>query len=131
MGLIYLDACLLIYAIERDPVFSHKVVEALQGDSARRYAISPLVRLECVVRPIRLADEMLQRQYSRAFDRFIELDMPPAVFDAATRLRARLGLRTPDALHLACAVHHGCEALWTNDERFARMAPIHVRNILS
>ena len=131
MGLIYLDARLLIYAIERDPVFSPKVVDALRGDPAGRYAISPLVRMECMLKPIRVADEILQRQYSRAFDRFIELDMPSAVFDAATRLRARFGLRTPDALHLACAVHHGCEALWTNDERLARAAPNHVRNILA
>lgn len=131
MGLIYLDACLLIYAIERDPEFSPKVVEAFRRDGANRYAISPLVRMECMVKPIRVADQALQRQYARAFDRFIELDMPSAVFDAAARLRAGFGLRTPDALHLACAVHHGCEALWTNDERFARAAPIHVRNVLS
>jgi len=46
--------------------------------------------------------------------------MPPAVYDGAAELRARYGLRTPDALHLACAQHHGCQALWTNDDRLAR-----------
>ena len=36
---------------------------------------------------------------------------------AAAQLRARFNLRTPDALHLACAQANGCEALWTNDDR--------------
>ena len=38
----------------------------------------------------------------------------------AAMLRARWGLKTPDAVHLACAQHHGCDALWTNDDRLAR-----------
>jgi predicted nucleic acid-binding protein len=36
---------------------------------------------------------------------------------AAAQLRARFNLRPPDALHLACAQVHGCDALWTNDDR--------------
>ena len=35
----------------------------------------------------------------------------------AVRLRAQFNLRTPDALHLACAQAHGCSAIWTNDDR--------------
>ena len=45
------------------------------------------------------------------------LEMLDAVFIDAARLRARFGLRTPDALHLACARRHRCDALWTNDHR--------------
>lgn len=112
-------------------MFAPKVVEAFHRGGAKRYAISPLVRMECMVRPIRVADETLQRQYARAFDRFIELDMPSAVFDSAARLRAGFGLRTPDALHLACAVHHGCEALWTNDGRLARASLGLAKDILT
>jgi predicted nucleic acid-binding protein len=31
-------------------------------------------------------------------------------------LRARYRLRTPDALHVACAIDMGCEAFLTNDK---------------
>jgi len=48
--------------------------------------------------------------------------MPDPVYLHAARLRAHFGLRTPDALHLACAQHHGCDALWTNDDRLAQAA---------
>lgn len=112
-------------------MFAPKVVEALYSGGAKRYEICPLVRMECMVRPIHAADEMLQRQYARAFARFIELDMPSAVSDSPARLRAGFGLRTPDALHLACAVHHGCEVLRTNDGRLARASLGLTKDILT
>ena len=46
--------------------------------------------------------------------------MTDAVFELAATLRARHDLKTPDALHLAAAIHHGCDELWTNDHRFDR-----------
>jgi uncharacterized protein len=48
--------------------------------------------------------------------------MPPAIFDLAAELRAQSSLKTPDALHAACAIHHGCDELWTNDGRLAALA---------
>jgi len=39
------------------------------------------------------------------------------IFDRASRLRAGYGLKTPDALHLATALHYGCDEFWTNDGR--------------
>jgi predicted nucleic acid-binding protein len=40
-----------------------------------------------------------------------------AVFDRAAELRARHGFKTPDALHLAAAIVHGCDRFLTNDTR--------------
>ena len=120
MALIYLDACLLAYVVEQDPVFSGPVVEAIGRETDARFAISPLVRMECLVRPRREGDLVMQRRFEQAFDRLLTLEIDAAVFDAATTLRAHFGLRTPDALHLACAQHHGCRALWTNDGRLER-----------
>jgi uncharacterized protein len=45
------------------------------------------------------------------------LPMTQPVSLQAAELRAGFNLKTPDALHLACAQHHGFEALWTNDPR--------------
>jgi predicted nucleic acid-binding protein len=57
--------------------------------------------------------------------------MPAAVFHQAAELRAQYGLKTPDALHLATARHHGCTALWTNDNRLSKVAGDLVVNIIS
>ena len=41
----------------------------------------------------------------------------------AAALRARHGLRTPDAIHCATAIHAGCDAFLTNDAKLLRLAP--------
>jgi predicted nucleic acid-binding protein len=130
MGLIYLDSCLLIYAIENHPVSGPKVLKALAREKPGRFAISPLTSLECLVQPIRNGDVVLESRYKEALSQIEELPLPAPIFLLAAQLRARFGLKTPDALHLACAQHHGCVALWTNDERLAAAGRGLVRNIL-
>ena len=83
-------------------------------NSERRHDLQPvisaLVRLECLVQPMAKADsERLHRTHS-----FLQLF--PVL---ATELRARHRLRTPDALHLATALRHGCTSLITNDRRLS------------
>ena len=130
MGLIYLDTCLLIYTTECDPVFEGRMVAAMEAGADRFFSVSPMVKLECLVKPIKRGDRVLQRHYEAILGRLIQLPLPEPVFIEAAHLRARFGLKTPDALHLACAQHHGCEALWTNDDRLAQAGHGLARNIL-
>ncbi len=60
---------------------------------------------------------MRERAFNRLFETVVPLTMPAEVYLQAAQLRGWLGLKAPDALHLTCARHHHCEALWTNDER--------------
>jgi uncharacterized protein len=131
VGVIYLDACVLIYAIENHPVRAPTIRTALAAARNERFAISPLVRLECLVKPMRDGDLLLQRRYETGLELLLLLQMPDPVFSLATQLRARFNLKTPDALHLACAQHHGCSALWTNDERLQRAGHGLARNVLA
>jgi predicted nucleic acid-binding protein len=85
-----------------------------------RFGISPLVKCECLVAPLKRGDPVLEQAYLEFFDRFLPLEMPESVYLRAAQLRARFGIRTPDALHLASAQHHGCESMWTNDDRLVR-----------
>ena len=131
MGLIYLDTCLLIYLVEAHPAFGPKVRAAMKRVGEARFAISPMVKLECLVAPIKRGDPVLQRGYESLFLRFENVPLPETVFLQAAHLRARFGLKTSDALHLSCAQHHGCGALWTNDERLTQAGHGLARNILS
>lgn len=85
-------------------------------------AVSPLVKLECLVGPERSGNLALQRYHEEGLAQFQLLDMPEQVYLLAAALRARFSLKTPDALHLATAQFHGCQALWTNDDRLATAA---------
>ncbi|MGN7701915.1 type II toxin-antitoxin system VapC family toxin [Cellulosimicrobium sp. 22601] len=118
LGVIYLDSCLVIYLVEDAERGSH-VRGLLARHGEEEFAISPLVRLECLAGPLRSGDVELEDRYRAALGLFAEVPLDATVFERATRLRATSSLRTPDALHLAVAQVHGCTALWTNDARLA------------
>ena len=130
MGLIYVDACLLIYAIENHPDWANTVRSAMAREPAQSLAISPLVKMECLVKPLKMGDLALQRRYETGLNHLVQLALPEPVFLQAAQLRARFGLKTPDALHLACAQHHGCATLWTNDGRLAKAGHGLARNVI-
>jgi uncharacterized protein len=128
--LIYLDACLLIYLIERHALWGRPVAQAIKSAGEARFGISPLVKCECLVGPIKRGDPVLERAYTELFEVFVALTIPERVYLQAAQLRAHFGLRTPDSLHLACAQHHRCEALWTNDDRLAQASHGLAHNVL-
>jgi predicted nucleic acid-binding protein len=127
--LIYLDTCLLIYLAEAHPRWGEAVAAAMEA-SGVPFGISPLVKCECLVGPIKRGDPVLQQAYTELFEQFVSLAIPEPVYLQAAELRARFGLRTPDALHLACAQHHRCDGLWTNDDRLTRASHGLARNAL-
>jgi|SRR4051794_1652607 predicted nucleic acid-binding protein len=131
MGLIYLDSCLLIYIVERHPIFGERVMASMAKASDSQFAISALVKCECQVMPLRRDDRILGTLYRQTFTQFVSVEMPEPVYLRAAELRAEAGLKTPDALHLACAQHHRCDAFWTNDGRMQKIAGTFARNVLA
>jgi predicted nucleic acid-binding protein len=123
MGLIYLDSCAVIYLVEQHAQFGPMVRAAIAGHPEHSFAISPLVKLECLVKPLRQPDLGLVPVFQAAFPRFVNLKASDHAFENAAQIRAIDGLRAPDALHLAIARAGGCTALWTNDDRLAKAAP--------
>jgi predicted nucleic acid-binding protein len=119
---IYLDSCILIYAIEHYGGLGDRARRALEGETAA-FAISPLVAHEALVMPLRRADETLIEEYGRFFSDCALLPHWLDDYVRAAELRAQTpGLTTIDALHLATAQLAGCTALWTNDRRLAAAA---------
>jgi predicted nucleic acid-binding protein len=129
MDKIYLDSCIVIYLVERHPIFAPGIQKALMNAGDVMLSVSPLVRLEVLVKPKRETDHFLQQRYERFLAEQCILDMPNAVYDLALSLRVQHNLKTPDALHLATAKHHDCNAFWTNDNRLATVSTLAI-NIL-
>ena len=80
MGLIYLDSCLLIYLTERHALWAELVANALTDVAEARFAISPLVKFECLIAPLKRGDPVLQSAYFELFALFVSLAMPEAVY---------------------------------------------------
>ena len=129
--MIYLDSCIIIYAVQNHPHWGAPSRSALTAQLGIEFAVSPLVKLECLVGPLKHQDRALEARFREFFANSNLLDMPEPIYLFASELRARFGLKTPDALHLACAQHHGCEALWTNDGRLNKASRGLVRNIFA
>ncbi len=99
-----------------------KISRAISDLGNVELVVSDLVRLECRVVPLRNGDAELLRRFDEAFAAAEFARLTRSVFDRAAELRARHRIKTPDALHLAAALEHGCDEFWTNDDR---LTPAH------
>lgn len=122
--MIYADANILIRLLEGTPAV-RAPIEArllpLRG-TGRFLATSRLSRLECRVKPLRASDTALLTLYEALFGgsevQLVEISAD--VVEKATELRASLGIKTPDALHLASAILIQAAAFLTGDKDLAR-----------
>jgi predicted nucleic acid-binding protein len=128
---IYLDSCLVIYLVEQHPRWGEPAGRLLGQVNGPDFVISSLVKCECLVGPIKRGDQLLQQSYTELFGELVSLGLPEAVYLNAAEMRGRFGVKIPDALHLACAQHHRCDELWTNDDRLTRVSHGLARNVLA
>lgn len=119
---VYLDSCVVIYLLEQTAPYSEKTRNFLATNSDALLCVSPLVRLEVIVKPLRETNKQLVSDYEEFLSAQNWLSINDEIVDRASNLRARHALKTPDALHLATALHYGCAEFWTNDNRLTNAA---------
>lgn len=123
----YLDANATIYYVEQvAPYFDSmkkRMVDA-RGMPIVTCAISDLLLMEVRVKPLREQNQSMLIRFDAYFETFADqaIAMDKAVFELATQLRVAHGVKTPDALHLAAAIHTRCDQFWTNDGKLAKAA---------
>lgn len=118
----YLDTCCVIYLLEDVPGFSKAMRAHLANNADVILCVSPLVRLEALIKPLAEGNQALVQDYEDFLAVQQWLSVSDSEFDHATRLRAMHRLKTPDALHLATALCHSCTEFWTNDDRLGNAA---------
>lgn len=128
--IVYLDANIVIYLVEKDPTWGPKVVARLAAlrTAGDELAISDTHRLECLVGAFVLGDSALAADYAAFFaDPDVKvLPLTGPVCERAARLRASQNFKPLDAIHLAAAVEHGCGLFLTNDGKLGRCQDITV-----
>ena len=127
---VYGDSVISIYYFEGAPPFKARAAARLTTlwGSGGLLVISDLVRLECRMLPIRLADVVRLADYDRLFAQpnVALVPITAAVFDRATHIRAFHNFKLADCLHLAAAVESRCDRFLTNDARLAAFTGIPV-----
>ena len=124
-GAIYLDTSAIIYSVERNEPYFTLLAPAWQQAEGGQFVVvcSELVIAETLVRPIRDSNADLAAAFSAVFAA-PEVVLVPAtrqLWEDTARLRAEIGLKTPDALHAATALQAGCALFVTNDTDFHRV----------
>jgi predicted nucleic acid-binding protein len=128
---IAFDTSIFIYYLEANPSYVDMAGEvfAWLERSPNTAVTSTLTMTELLVQPYRDRNERLVNKYFGLLSSFPNLEwVPPdlTIADGAAQLRARYGLRTPDALQAATAVCRGATAILTNDAQMARIPQIEV-----
>ena len=129
-GPVYLDASGFIYSVERIEPYRTLLEPMWLQAQAGHFSIvsSDLVVLETLVKPLREGDTVVELLFRSLFEAS-EVRLIPAtrpLWEEAARLRAETGLKTPDALHAAAALHAGCTIFITNDDDFRRLKELPV-----
>lgn len=125
-AVIGLDTSIFIYHLEAHPRYRLLTQEVLAGVQAGQWTAvtSTVTVMELTVRPWRLGQAAVAREYETLLVHFPNLRLADVTRDVARRaaqLRAQNRLRPADALQVATALLLGATAWVTNDHRLARL----------
>lgn len=105
-----IDTAPIIYFIESHPDYDSLVTEVFRfvSEGVVTGVTSVISLAEVLTRPLREGQTQLYLQY-RTFllnaDHLEMVSIDPDIAERASLLRAQYGLRTPDALQIAAAIH--------------------------
>jgi uncharacterized protein len=123
---IALDTVVLVYFLERH-IRHFSIIKKLFHRIEKgqvRGLMSSLVYTELLIPAYRAGRSDLAMQTFNYLSRFPNLtttSVSPPISREAARLRATYGLRTPDAIHGATALHQKADLILTNDRHFSRI----------
>jgi predicted nucleic acid-binding protein len=129
---VALDANVFIYAYQENPIFLPVVrpIFARLDEDAKFHVITSIITLiEVTVQPMRQNRQDLVTLYSSALlnsPNVSTIGLDTEIAQHTAELRAKLNLRTPDAIQVATAIVSRAEAFITNDERFKLVTDIPV-----
>jgi predicted nucleic acid-binding protein len=130
-SLIALDTSVLIYFLEGHVIFGGVAERALRAvqDGQIEALFSSVGLMELLVRPLAEARPDVADEHEALLRQVPHLRVVPFNGDAhrrAAELRARYGLRPPDAMLMGSALAEGATAYLTNDSRLRAVAELAV-----
>jgi predicted nucleic acid-binding protein len=128
---IALDTCMFIYQWEGNPRYSPLTdyVFASLERSDLVAVTSTITMTELLVHPYRDHDVVRVNELFGLLSTYPKLEWVAPQLEiaaGAAEIRAQFGLRTPDALQAATALHAGASAFLTNDPGFQRIPNLDV-----
>ena len=125
---VTIDSAPIIYFLEDHPKFAPLFAGLFEAQAADQLeiVISAITLAEVLAGPFKAGNEALASRYRRALANWEIVTVDAEVATLAARLRIAHGLRLPDALQAATALHSGSAALVTHDRDFSRLTGLRV-----
>ncbi len=129
--MLFLDAACVVYLVEHTPLWFDRIepIVRLSVTNGELLCVSDLIRMECLVHPLRLGDMALKKKFD---DFFHSADVVVGSIDAliceqAASIRAIHAFKPLDALHLAAAMQYRCSKFVTNDKQLRQFTSLPVQ----
>lgn len=126
-----LDTGPLIYYIEEHPAFLAKIKPFFEAAERNEFRVvtSYVTLIEVLVHPLREGRSELAEEYRNILlqsPALTAVSLDEGIAEESAELRARHGIRTPDAIQLATAIRSGASWFLTNDAELANLPEISV-----
>jgi predicted nucleic acid-binding protein len=120
---VVVDTAPLIYLLQGHARLLPLFLGLFEADAAGdlRIAISTLTLAEVLTGPLRGGHDALALPYEKALTHYTVVPVSSTIAALAARMRARYGLKLPDAIQLATALDLEAAALVTHDRDFAKV----------
>lgn len=128
---ICIDTAPFIYFIEKDTKYLN-IIRPLfaEVDAGKIDAItSTITLLEVLVLPFKTKNESLAEEYREILlnaEGLTTYEIVHEVSELSSKLRAKYGIRTPDAIQIAVGIIYGADAFLTNDANLKKVTDIRV-----
>jgi predicted nucleic acid-binding protein len=129
---IGLDTSIFIYLLEENKQYLKRVEGILsrieEGNASGVF--SSIGIIELLTGPKKKNRYDLAAQYRELIAHFPNLTivgLTEPIIEQASELRARYGIKTPDAIHLATAITFGADYFITNDKKLKRVKEIPIK----
>lgn len=128
---LFLDTAPFIYFIEKNSRYHDLVKPVISLLDARHVQgiTSTITLLEVLVHPLRDGNRKLADKYKAILlssDSLLTCEISHEISERASLLRAKHGLRTPDAIQLATAIINKSEFFLTNDPALQKVKEVKV-----
>jgi predicted nucleic acid-binding protein len=128
---VFLDTAPLIYYIEENRKYSSFLNKLFLANSRGDFLFqtSVITYLEVLVHPMRENEHKLVEEYKNILCNSPSIDIIDLTIDIsfqAATLRAKYGLKTPDAIQIATALNASAAYFLTNDIRLKAISEIEI-----
>jgi predicted nucleic acid-binding protein len=126
-----MDTSPFIYLVEKHPVYEARIVAIFGEVGAGHIQVitSMLTLTEVLTMPLIKKQSHYVNEYRAMLlntQSILSIPVDSVVAERAAELRAKYGLKTPDALHIATALETGCHAFLTNDMKLKQVTEIQI-----